>query len=597
MTASPSAFTLTEVQRQRLRRALDREGHSYNPAERLLRVPFSSPGYHTTLKGGWVHPTRESFIYAVALLDSGERDERDRALGILDRLLALQDTDPASTTYGIWSWFMDESLEQMAPPDWNWADFCGAQLLEIALTHGPFLPLDLQARIRESILHAARSIERRDVGPHYTNIAIMGSFVTLMAAENYEVPDLRTYAMAKLRLFHAFTREQGGFAEYNSPTYTVVALDELGRLLRFARDPEARVMIEELYRTAWKEIANHFHAPTRQWAGPQSRAYQTLLSPHVYGLLHRATDGRFLGDDVEPVLNEHRLVHVCPPDLEPSFLSLEKPREVRQTFIQGKDGCPGIIGTTYLAPEFTLGSVNVGDLWNQRRALLAYWGAPEAASSLRLRFLHDGADFSGAYLLSVQRGGDLLGGIGFALDGYDTHPFFDKIKDGAIRARDLRLRFEIEGPAASRLPSAPTNLRDPWMFDDGDFHLAVTVAHAVWGDAEGCWEMGGGEGKSWLDVVLYAGPEQKFDLAEMSGAACALAVRCAAESVEPFAPEVACKDGRLVITADGLEVTCASVPLSTEKLLGSFSTSQSPSLLAGHLHSSAAMETSAKVAI
>ena len=262
MTSQPSPVTLTPEQCLRLHRALEREGRSYDPAERMLRLPFSSPGYHTTLKGGWVHPIRESFMYAVALLDAGGEPERTRALHILDRLLPLQDIDPASRTYGIWSWFMEEPLEKMAPPDWNWADFCGAQLLEIALTHGPLLPPPFPERIRTAIRHAARSVERRDVTLSYTNIAIMGSFVTLAAAETYEVPDLHAYAMDRLRRFHTYSRNHG-FSEYNSSTYTVIALDELGRLLRYARTPEARALAGDLYRIAWEEIANHFHAPTR----------------------------------------------------------------------------------------------------------------------------------------------------------------------------------------------------------------------------------------------------------------------------------------------------------------------------------------------
>jgi hypothetical protein len=30
--------------------------------------------------------------------------------------------------YGIWPWLAEESLAEMAPPDWNWADFCGMRL-------------------------------------------------------------------------------------------------------------------------------------------------------------------------------------------------------------------------------------------------------------------------------------------------------------------------------------------------------------------------------------------------------------------------------------------------------------------------------------
>jgi hypothetical protein len=66
------------------------EKRRYNPEAWLLRRPFSSPGYHTTLTGGMVHPTRDSARYAVALLETGDPERLERACGVLRRLLALQ---------------------------------------------------------------------------------------------------------------------------------------------------------------------------------------------------------------------------------------------------------------------------------------------------------------------------------------------------------------------------------------------------------------------------------------------------------------------------------------------------------------------------
>jgi hypothetical protein len=573
MISVNSPITLTAEQRLRLQIALSREKAHYDPSERMVRVPFSSPGYHTTLKGGWVHPTRESLIYAVSLMDSEDVADQEIALGIIDRVLDLQDIDPASKTYGIWSWFLEEPLAQMSPPDWNWTDFCGAQLLETTLTHGALQPYPLSDRIRNGIIHAARSIERRNVHPGYTNIAIMGTFVVLAAAEVFDLRDLHAYGLARLRRFHAYTREQGGFTEYNSPTYTLVALDELSRILRHVQDSDVQQMASELYRTAWAEIANHFHAPTRQWAGPHSRAYQTLLENRVRGLLHRATGGRFPGADVEPEINEHRFAHVCPPDVEAQFFSLEEPREFRQVFIRGSAGVPNSIGTTCLAPAFSLGSINAGDMWNQRRPLVIYWGTHAKPSALRLRFMRDGYDFSAAFLFSAQRQGDLVGGVGFALDGASTHIFFDKIQNGTIKARDLRLRFEIEGAAVDQIPAAPAHLRDAWTFTDGEFSIAVSVAYAAWGKTEARWEKGAGEGKSWLDVVLYSGREKEFKLGELAEATCAFAVRCSAGPVKPATPQISRDRDQLVIAAEGLEIRYSARPTVQTRLLSAFKSS------------------------
>jgi hypothetical protein len=270
-------FFPSEARRQAFLRALERQDKSYDPNERMLRAPFSSPGYHTTLRGGSVHRTRETLEYAVALLDSGEPERLKRAEAILRRVIGLQDQDPNSRAYGIWSWFLEEPLDKMWPPDWNRADFCGTQLLQVAIDHADRLPSDLRQQVKDSILHAARSIVRRNVGPGYTNIALLGTYVTLVVGERFEVSDLLNYGRQHLRRFHEYTKEKGSFSEYNSPTYTCVAIEEISRMMQHVRAAESQKPLQELNEFAWHHVARRFHPPTRQWSGPPSRAYSTFL--------------------------------------------------------------------------------------------------------------------------------------------------------------------------------------------------------------------------------------------------------------------------------------------------------------------------------
>ena len=150
------AAHLNDTERAELIGAVNEWGKQYHLAAQMIRRPFSSPGYHTTLTGGEVHPTRDSLDYAVALLDTGEPEWQKRAEDILRKVIGLQDQDPASKTYGIWSWFLEEPLEKMSPPDWNWADFCGVRLLQVAMRHRSRLPVDLAENLDSAIRHAAR---------------------------------------------------------------------------------------------------------------------------------------------------------------------------------------------------------------------------------------------------------------------------------------------------------------------------------------------------------------------------------------------------------------------------------------------------------
>lgn len=544
-------LVLTQTQLARLNQALAEWHPRYDPAEQMIRRPFSSPGYHTTLKGGDVHPTRDSLNYAVALLDTGDPELLRRAEGILRRVIALQDQNPESKTYGIWSWFLEEPLDRMSPPDWNWADFCGVQLLQVALDHRHRLSPELAAQVDAAIKHAARSIRRRNVGPGYTNIALMGTYVTLVAAELYQLDDLRDYSLQRLQTFHAYTMKARAFSEYNSPTYTLVALKELARLRQHARDVEARRLVEDIYQLAWEEIAQHFHAPTRQWAGPHSRAYRTLLPVETLTLIQRSTEGRvrFLAAEPPTSLDEHRLPSPCPRDLEGHFARLDEPRELVKTFVQAE---PPIIGTTWLHPQFALGSINRGDFWNQRRALVAYWGTAERPSYLHVRFLHDGYDFAAAQCFSVQRGGDVLAGVNFATDGGDTHPSLDRIKQATIRARDLRLRFEFGGAAGQASLAAPKTLDESAELKFGDLRLRLSVLYARFGETADRWGSGRNETNqtAWLDVVLYSGGPKEVRLGELEEAVVGLALSFSTRPTQSPRAKASIQNGRLQLALE-----------------------------------------------
>ncbi len=563
--AEPGRWSLSEAQLKRLSEALKPFHARYDADAAMLREPFHSIGYHSTLKGGTVHPTRESLTYAVALLDTGEEPLRVRAEAILRRVIALQDQNPASKTFGIWSWFLEEPLAVMSPPDPNWADFCGVQLLQVAHDHRERLSPDLQRQVDTAIRHAAHAIQRRNVGPAYTNIAIMGAYVTLVAGELYGWHDLRAYGLDRLRRFYDYTRNQGAFSEYNSPTYTLVAGWELSRIKLHARDPAARRMAEELYRMAWEEIAEHFHVPTHQWAGPHSRNYRTLLGRDTLGHVERG-----LGDHVHfgayvPTIFEQRLPFVCPDDMLHHFTTVGPARDLVKTYAKAS---PPVVGTTRLEPAFTLGSVNRGDLWNQRRSLVAYWGTATNPSSLQLRFLRDGYDFADAQFFSVQRGGDVLAAVNLGTDGGNTHISLDRLQAGMVRARDFRLRFEFDGGAGREAPSIPPRLTAPVRLSLDGVNLALTVPHAVFGAETPRWESGRQGTTAYLDVVLYQGPDREFRLNEIDHAALGLALRLTPGAAIPPMASAFVRDGRLALSWGPLRLSVPTRPDTTKALQG-----------------------------
>jgi len=536
----------------RLLKAIAGLHKQYDPKERMLQIPFSSPGYHTALKGGMVHPIRQSLDYAVNLLDTEKPEFIERAIAILTRIVALQDTDPASPTFGIWSWFLEEPLPQMRPPDFNWADFCGVQLLQVSRDHKAKLPAELAKGVDAAIVNACKAIIKRNVGPSYTNIAIMGTYVTLIAGELLEKPELRTYGLARLERFAKYTQDNGAFEEYNSPTYTIVALAELSRIQAHARDPKAQALIAPLVRKAWEELATHFHAPTRQWAGPHSRAYASLLAKRTLAIIQRGTAGRvdFGVDELDR--EEIRLPLACPTDLEPLFGPLTQPRTVTETFIKRSK----TVGTTYLHPDYALATISEGDLWNQRRALLLYFGDAKTPGYAHLRFLKNGYDFSSAILTAQQREGLTIGTVTFITNGGDTHISLDKVKNATIKAKDLRLRLELGGPAAKAVTLTPIVGTKAVTLDLPAFTLRFSTAIAQFGELEGKLVVGGDDTLKWVDIVLYEGNEREFNLAALDQALLAFTLRVGTQGSLHGQGE----GGLYTLSSQGLSITVPMKP-------------------------------------
>ena len=446
----PAAWT-PEWDQQLIERAVRAADERFDPNQQMLRV-IVGPGYkyHTRLRDTVAHPTRDSLEYALALLESGSPERGERAVRILGRVLPLQNADPSSKWYGLWGYYLEEPPEKMEPADWNWADFNGSLLLLIEFRHGARLGEPLRQSVREAIGRAAASIRRRNVRMGYTNIAIKGAFVTMAAAELAGDPDLKQYARQRTASLAAHIDETGSFEEYNSPTYARVSLTSLVRFRMYVKDQETRARMGRIERRLWEHLAAHWDAGRAQFAGPMSRCYSSDLGAPLW--LEKALGGR-LGiasvsgspaADAETAIHDYR----CPEDLAASFLSPRPAREHVELFgfEQAGDARLPVQGTTWFDSAFSLGSVNRGDFWNQRRPLIAYFGDRSRPARLAvMRVVKDGYDFSSALLFSVQRGPRVLGLVNFRNPGGDRHISLDPIKDGAFLCGRLFLELRLEG--------------------------------------------------------------------------------------------------------------------------------------------------------
>ncbi|MEQ8554363.1 MAG: hypothetical protein RIC06_00725 [Cyclobacteriaceae bacterium] len=554
---------LSTDEKMRVEEALSGLHRKFDAEENMITKTLSGYNYHTDADSGVFHEVRGSFYYAVLLLDLGDEQYTERAFDIIEKTITLQDQDTTSRSCGVWPYYLEEPLStKISPIDYNWADFNAVSLLDVWMGHQDRIPSDLKPKIKEALILAAKSIQKRNMRPGYTNIAIMGAYVTYMVSNLFDLPEMKEYANGRLKIFYDYTLEKGGFSEYNSPTYTIVALDELFRMKSHIIEPTARQQIDSLYSIGWEIIARHYHKPTGQWAGPHSRSYSTLVRPTFYSILKEASNGK-IDVGIEQKRNDVKIKHQIPPYLMPYFLSPEYPRTEIDTF---ENESPQTIGISYLTDEYALSTANRSSLWNQRRPFLLYWGQVQKPKYLQVRFLHDNYDFSSATYYSDQDRNKILAGINFISNGGDKHISIDRLKDGKFMAKDLRLRFEFGNMDEQEKLVLPESVNDLIIVHLDQLVLNIQLYSAQFDGLTGRLEKGGDETNSWIDLVFYSGIEKEFDLTKIDKAFTGFTfeVNGVGESHEKSEVKISETEGVLNIDWEGLKLETPVKPQSPE---------------------------------
>lgn len=548
---------------------LEKQNAVYSEEWKCPTSYLAKANYHTQLYHCDVHSTVAAFQYANALLLTGREEDLQRAIEVLDHVAHLQDKDPANATFGIWSWYMEEPLEKMAPPDWNWADFCGKSILQALIYHSERLPAELVDYLKYTLRCAALSIFRRNMHPGYTNISIMGSYVTLCAGQLLDWQEMKDYGKSRFTKAWDYTMKNGTFAEYNSATYTVEAIEDLSRIHMHIDDPDVHRMSGDMLDVAWRTVAEHFHAPTKQWTGPNARSYTWLTTDAALSFLRVGldngetliTDDRFAYSTKWPYIDM-----VCPDKYRAAFTDIV-PHDVNLGFTTNTsiDKPRDTIAISHLTPEYTLASWETNMTWNQRRNLTGYWGG-EQARFINATILHDLYDFSSAMFVTAQSGGNALVAASLNTDGGDTHCGLDLLKDETVTMYDLRMRIELGGA----IENPPVVTGDTAVMEDGGIKLVVKLLDGTFDGQpvhlevrNTAWDLEqqaananvhrrfvGDEPRWYVDVVFYHGEYKPFKLSEIKAAYAAVTL-----SMEGAEPE----NAKIVTDPANVRETCAAL--------------------------------------
>ncbi len=511
----------------------------YDPKEGLFFEELHGhKNYHTSITDGIVHNVNYNAHVMPALMASGNAENKTIALNILHRLLASQDTDPDSRTYGIWPYQFEEPLSQMQKPDWNWASFIGRVLLIMELEFGAELEDAVRQSIQEALFRACESIERRNMGVDYTNISLMSSFVLVKTGEIYSEQYYYAKGIRNLKRQLDFVEKNGGFCEYNCPDYGMIDLEETGRMLRYFSTPEAIALAQQLHAECWKVFACHYHVKTGQIAPPHTRCYADIKGSALRTYIYIGTKGRsaLRKDDILDVGFLDLFTNlICPEELVPSFCQQGESRMVTDPFYKGYDpmaneevrvilekGMPPLTACTFLSSDYCLGTFRQHDMWNQRRPAMAYLEGPEGTVCYRVRCLHDDVDFASAIHTAIQDQGRYVGGISFVTDHGDYHYILTPLKNESITADQLCVEFSLTGAVEHIQITNPCD--GTWVFDLGTLSVRLQLLSYTFDNEQIRVEVVDKPDKKAVRLILAEGHSRTIDFGKLEKAFIAYAV-------------------------------------------------------------------------
>ena len=480
-------------------------------------------GYHTR-RTGRTHVIRDTADYAASVLILGKKEAYDRAFQALGRICGLQDVRPGSRTFGLWPYYLEEDLEHMKAPDYNWSDFIGKDLIGVCLLCGDRLPDGLRARLYTAIHNAMECSISRNVGEDYTNVSLMGCMTITTAGELLGDERLKGIGKNRLERLCTYTRFNGAFSEYNSSAYVLVALHEIMRMLAFFQEEECRCMAEELQGYAWKMLASHYNTSIGQLTPPQARAYRDVDNGSLAWTVWQGTGGRY-GQVPDEGMFQKGAVSLeslcfwpeCPKELFPLFEEKERfldhvyyrSNHLRSsnedlTIIREADS-PDLRAFSWQTVRLSMGAFEMCDCWGQRRNVMVVWDKAHP-KYFRLRCRMGEHDFCSGFTRAMQERNKILGHLGLVTDRGSFHYILDKDKSGRYETEHLSFLFELGGETGDL--KIMQKGKDFWILD-GQVEICLHVECWIFDGQEAPVKVSG-DGKSVI-LMGYEGPMKVLD--------------------------------------------------------------------------------------
>lgn len=342
--------------------------------------------------------TRSAVYLAVGMLLRNKSGDATRAAAVLEALVGLQKREPGEWL-GVWPGSTSRTDRKL---DHNWREFIGVGLIVARERYGKLLPEALIQKIDEALRVAAEGALQRNVGPEYTNIALMSAFLMEWVGAKLAKPEIAAKGVEKAqKVTELFNRFQT-FTEDNSPTYGGVDAMGLALWRELSPSAQSKRAATTMEAAFWRDTAQLYHAGLRNLCGPFTRAYGMDMTRYtaITGIciLLLTQDKKIAPVPTDWNNRPFEWAYVpmlltlglhCPSDALAHFQRFAGPRTLRRTVPKG--------GTTYtvqctLEKTWMAGAATgLTRAWEQHAPGTLHWKLPDGTIGWLLVYGKNGA--------------------------------------------------------------------------------------------------------------------------------------------------------------------------------------------------------------
>ena len=448
---------------------------------------------------GKVHYIVTSSEFACAIYRAKREELYDLAEKTLRKIVSIQDVRKTSKTYGMWSYYLEEDLDHMLNPDPNMADFNARFFVYILKKCRECLSDDLVEMLKAAVYRASECSIRRNVSPDYTNISLMSLNTIVNTAEIHKDEAMLKKGRERIQKAYEYNYISGCFSEFNSPCYTPVAIEELGRMMDLFDDEECLDYAKKLNHICWEMVLKQYDLKMSLSAPPYIRTYNTIHDSLYDVLIYLGTQGRYgtLGEKYAGFTATLHSGCMIPEDLVKKYIINKIPKPVfydafyykknnlrtpeeDNTIIKNLDS-PSLRYFTYIADDFAMGAFEKSDLWVQRGTGIVVWGNAEKRTLMRTHCISDMHDYSSGMVYTNQLNDVMLCHTGFATDHGDVHYILDTDKNGKLTTSRLMFTFKFEGDCENL---KLTKDKNKFKIEDKDITIYINVYEALFDGKE-----------------------------------------------------------------------------------------------------------------